>query len=754
MTLQKGRLGIGTDEPQGRLAVLDEPHNLEEFPPRAMTDYKTYFEGHGEFCASASHEYTNTPRLTWKAFNKSSENIEDGWMHGVVGYTGASSGTAAGNTPTYNGSASLGGIGGDWISLEFPYKVKLNGFKITSYFDGTFRGLNDGFLLGRNDKNSEWTRVHEITNLYAVYGVRDAPQLSAEISFINDTYYNEYALIATSTTGHTVWSAIELRYFGTREQGQSVLHDGQLTLTKSLNVPRIGPPLDADDTPRRDRLVVEYNTSTNPTFEGAVRDTSGRGNDGVFYGGASYDATEKDIGFPSNSPGGAGVDYIRTKLNVNQTGDITHSASIWFKTNSGRATSWRSIFEITDAVPRVDTSTVLSLYIEGNTDKLVYITGTNYLYSSGVTLENFYGSWNHAVITYDGVNKRMYYNGSLIKTVAFTGWTGVANPALSIGMNNHANADQALDGSVSNFKCYYGHALTAEEVKTLYDMGRLGNAIKTPLQIETPIDIRGDIRYITNIRPLPQQTMWSHEANGNFTRGIYPITGTQGGSKVYNVLCEPDWCGGGWMCAAQLPRGKDVVTTTVNLFTADYGDPSNLTWSNDFAVPMNVFSNNSGYDLDVMLVIVGGSQAGRAGSGGARNGGIYRGVNLEQALNTGWPTNSVYPAYISTSGLASSNDGFHFVSRTPVGGTASSTSHFTPYKANTGWRLSFSSHGDADMAYNDSDINTMGWLVHTAGNYLQYTYSYVHGGGGSQNNYSGNHTDWAAIRIFVRPKRY
>ena len=95
------------------------------------------------------------------------------------------------------------------------------------------------------------------------------------------------------------WSGItcniaELKFFGTREQGQSVLHDGQLTLTKNLNVPRIGPALDADDTPRRDRLVVEYNTSTNPTFEGAVRDTSGRGLDGMSVRGQhAYDATHK-----------------------------------------------------------------------------------------------------------------------------------------------------------------------------------------------------------------------------------------------------------------------------------------------------------------------------------------------------------------------------------------------------------------------------------------------------------------------------
>ena len=319
---------------------------------------------------------------------------------------------------------------------------------------------------------------------------------------------------------------------------------------------------------------------------------------------------------------------------------------------------------------------------------------------------------------------------------------------LQIGRNNHGNANEGIDGSISNFKMYVGHALTAEEVKTLYDMGRMGGkANPQPLHISGPVNVMGDIRYITNIRPLPGQTMWDHEANGHFTRGIYPITGTQGGSKVYNMLCEPDWCGGGWMCAAQLPRGKNVVTTPVNLFTDEYGDPSNLTWSNDFVVPMNIFSNNSGYDLDVMLVQVGGTRSGRAGAGGARNGGIYRGVNLTQALNTGWPTNGVYPVNISTSGLASSADGYNFVSRTPSG------YNFQPYKANAGWRLSFSAHGGYDMAYNDSDINTMGWLVHITGaNALHYTYNSVHGGGGSQ--YQEAETTWSAVRFFVRPKRY
>jgi hypothetical protein len=481
MTLQKGRLGIGTTEPEGRLAVLDEPHNLEEFPPRAMTDYKTYFEGHGEFCASASDEYTATPRLTWKAFNKSSENIDDGWMHSVAGYTGASSGTATGTTPTYNGTESLGGIGGDWISLEFPYKVKINRLKITSYHvGGSFRGLNDGFLLGRGDKNSDWTRVHEITNLYAVYGVRDADQLSAEISFTNDTYYNEYALIATSTTGETLWTAMELKYFGTREQRQSVLHDGQLTLTKNLDVPRIGPPLDADDTPRRDRLVVEYNTSSNPTFEGAVRDTSGRGNDGVFYNGASYDAVEKALVFD----GTGRVQGTHNFLETPNSNCHTFSVNLWF--NHDIADPYYNVIFHTGGT----TGNSLQMFVNSS-DQIGVSKGG---YDINTSIVSIHGSWYHVVWTYPGGDvfnaSKIYVNG-VLQTLTTAGSDPVLHKVTSsefaLGDQVDALAGTSFNGSISNFKLY-DYVLTASEVKTLYDMGRNGSvANPQPLHIAAPL---------------------------------------------------------------------------------------------------------------------------------------------------------------------------------------------------------------------------------------------------------------------------
>src|SRR6056300_139835 len=509
MTLQKGRLGIGTDEPEGRLAVLDEPHNLEEFPPRAMTGYKNYFEGHGEFCASASDEYTATPRLTWKAFNKSSENIDDGWMpSGVIGvYDATSSGTATGTTPTYNGSASLGGIGSEWISLEFPYKVKINRLKITSYHvGGSFRGLNDGFLLGRGDKNSEWTRVHEITHLYTVYGVRDADQLSAEISFTNDGYYNEYALIATSTTGETVWTAMELKYFGTREQRQSVLHDGQLTLTKNLDVPRIGPPLDADDTPRRDRLVVEYNTSSNPTFEGAVRDTSGRGNDGMLLESARYDASDKAFVFD-----GAGGPIERRDFREFK-GNQPFTASMWFKKDNDHWGTLLSIAPTSGEATKECIVLTVSLASSGRSIDYQFFS-SDYRYNPTVNL----GSWHHVAFTYSGgtvgsnhLNDRggrdLYFDGVLITPASESVNTGDVlnlpnNPVLRIG--ERVNSANHFDGSISNFKLY-DTALTASEVKTLYDMGRTGRVVPKTLQIDTPVQINAPLYAPKNVINITQ----------------------------------------------------------------------------------------------------------------------------------------------------------------------------------------------------------------------------------------------------------
>jgi len=45
MTFYKGRIGVGTTEPEGALTVVDEPHALAKFPARAVSADDSYVEG-------------------------------------------------------------------------------------------------------------------------------------------------------------------------------------------------------------------------------------------------------------------------------------------------------------------------------------------------------------------------------------------------------------------------------------------------------------------------------------------------------------------------------------------------------------------------------------------------------------------------------------------------------------------------------------------------------------------------------------
>ena len=501
MTLHKGRLGLGTEEPEGRLAVLDEPHNLEEFPPRAMTGYKTYFEGHGEFKVIES-TFQSGGQEGWQAFN------------GIYGVSGIGDAWLSGNDPTYNadgtstGISSINGEAGEYIILEMPYRVKMKNVLVypRGHNSSTVTYSNppkDGKIWGRNDADELWTEIASYTNLS--FGVTITDNLNGQHPqhvVINATQYYKYIAFQVQVANHnlsttTVYTNIrELRYFGTREQGQSVLHDGQLTLTKNLNVPRIGPPLDADDTPRRDRLVVEYNTSTNPTFEGAVRDMSGRGNDAVLLDGAYYDATEKALVFD-------GVDDYINSGGIGIVGnDKSISVSYWIKARNGTdgltGGQEYGIFHVGSSGSGIGVS-VFNDY--GGSDSIwVWIPSNYSYYVYNLAPGRFY----HMTMVYGGGgiggnNVHLYIDGVQISRSG-TGGTTTATPTFNT--NSELRIGDWFDtsspyyrwpGSISNFKLY-DCALTAQEVKTLYDMGRNGSvANPQPLHIAAPLYAPGSI---------------------------------------------------------------------------------------------------------------------------------------------------------------------------------------------------------------------------------------------------------------------
>ena len=488
-TLHKGRLGIGTTEPEGRLAVLDEPHELEEFPPRAMTGYETYMEGHGEFIVRESSSLTVSATedyLGWEAFDK---NLDSIWYAHQTYTNGVYQGTSQLAPETSPGS---------WLVLEMPYKIYPK--KVQQY--GRSNGaqlVSAAIYYAKANPEDIWIAIHTQTSGPTNFG------RTPYVGIINsDVAYKYFAIVVTSSVSsggaaNEVPSISNLKFFGTREQGQSVLHDGQLTLTKSLTVPRIGPALDADDTPRRDRLVVEYNTSTNPTFEGAVRDTSGRGFDGMFISATHYDATEKSIKFNGSSDG---VElYIK-----NPYGAWIHTFSFWVKPTE--LSSGETILQLGSH----STNDTSSLRIESGTTFRWFFYDNDITYTNPLPLNE----WHHVVAVYDGgsvaASRRLWVDGVEIAqagTLTPGALTLPENARLRLGYQSGGNH---FGGSISNFKLY-DVALTAEEVKTLYDMGRCDeghhvvNFSKTRVGIglgdgEAPrgvLDVRGDLYLSGNI---------------------------------------------------------------------------------------------------------------------------------------------------------------------------------------------------------------------------------------------------------------
>jgi hypothetical protein len=217
--------------------------------------------------------------------------------------------------------------------------------------------------------------------------------------------------------------------------------------------------------------VVEYNTSTNNTENGVVKDTSGRGNDGRLRGSASYDSTEKAFDIVASS------DIITTGTSIGGvSGDFLASVSVWINPDDVTTASSRVIFIHTSQYS-VGTSLVLLMW----EDELVFGHGdTNNQYVNGVVSQT--GKWYHVVAIKKGtgaVSNDIYeiYIDGVKQTLTTSAGTGVMNvgtdQAIIVGSAREAGTNtEQFTGKISNVKYYPGTVLTADEVKRLYDMGR------------------------------------------------------------------------------------------------------------------------------------------------------------------------------------------------------------------------------------------------------------------------------------------
>jgi hypothetical protein len=465
VALHKGNLGVGVAHPTSRFEVAGAD-GLQEYPPRGMTGYETYMEGHGVFRAGGSSDnYNSTGNSStsgtyaeWRVFDHDRTTDNAAWLS----YPGTYSSTLPSVT-----AAKINDVSGEYVYIETPHEIKLHSFNISVRGQSTGeagRMPTDGIIWGKND-GGDWQQVFSWSG--QVYSTSDGTEITTFI-VNSESAYKMYALQVTKIqSGGSDATAIgELRLFGT--PAPSSLDDGHLTLGKALTLPRVsGHPAGAE-TPRAESLVVHYDTTVDSVVSGTtVVDISGEGNNGSFNGNATYSSTDRAFTFDGTG------DYVEASIN-NSAGEWLHSVSMWFKQNTND--SYDTLFHLG----------------EQSSGKCISLR----LLSSGVLRYNFYdgdietssvitlNTWYHLAFTYSGgtdiANRKIYLNGVELALVNNSGTPVVLN----LDANDKftlATQSQPIEGemncNISNFKIWGGVALTAEEVAMEYALGRTGKSL-------------------------------------------------------------------------------------------------------------------------------------------------------------------------------------------------------------------------------------------------------------------------------------
>jgi hypothetical protein len=508
-------LGVGVTEPSGQLELAGD-ERIQEYPPRGMTGYETLVEGHGTFVTHGGNSiFAYAP---WRAFNKELGSAGNFWIDTGIGYSDVAPYGALSThskTTLYDGSVLSGG----WIDLICPYPIKLSSVSIAPRTNYWQISLQRGVILGSNN-GEDWYQIDTI-NYNSPSGSTGTTAISNELTnfgLTSTSYYSHIRLVCThltsrypaSGTSDMHWQMGELVYFGT--PGPTTLDKGSLTLGRSLDVPRISR-YDVDtETPRPEKLVLDFDTNISPFNNQFIEDKSGRGNDGIPYGSATYSSADKAFtGFPSSS-----ANYITGNI-VGASGAYAHTQSYWI---NGADTTPRCPFTV-----GVETGNYSFLNI--------WLTTSQWTLNSdgaagGAWAETIYDNrWYHVVLTYDGGTStdsyKLYIDGEYkTPTTAISINAPLAlpgDPQYRIGRNN---GTQWYNGMVSSPKVY-SVALEPSEVKKLYNLGRTGRSMilaDTSLQIgaglHDSINTIGGPRATLDVHGSILASSTIHGMSGNF----------------------------------------------------------------------------------------------------------------------------------------------------------------------------------------------------------------------------------------------
>jgi len=511
VTLYKGHLGVGVTEPSGQLELAGD-ERIQEYPPRAFDGgasqqigpNEVYIEGHGHFKAWSTGNYGGDYEAGG-AFTKTSGvgtvNF-DRWVSPDNIWTAGTSASSPGTGLPNTGAPTFAGYKGAHLILELPYAINLKSFTIgasgetQSNYDTHVAQTPSVFVIIASNDGNNWDTIFSHT---ATDGV--ATDYIDTVFSVNVTKaYSQYGYVALkngNTNGFFHVTVGEWRLFGT--PGPTTLDKGSLSLGRSLDVPRVSR-YDADtETPRPEKLVVDFDTTVNSS----PTDISGQGNHGTLIG-ATYSAPDKAFDFSATN----NVIYAPS-LSPTMTGDIIVSMSCWFKLDNS-ATRQTIMWIGSDA----SDADFIDIRVKGGHIGLSmgYDPDTNMLgIKTGSILES--NRWYHVVGVKSGTGAinstttntmlQLYLDGVKLNTVdgGRTETAGLNIPTdhnfLVVGAGNETGSVLPMAGQVSNPKIY-NVALEPSEVQKLYRLGRTGRSMvisDTAVGIgkipEAQLDVRG-----------------------------------------------------------------------------------------------------------------------------------------------------------------------------------------------------------------------------------------------------------------------
>jgi hypothetical protein len=164
----------------------------------------------------------------------------------------------------------------------------------------------------------------------------------------------------------------------------------------------------------------------------------------VFYGGASYDATEKALVFDGDG------DYIMGHLG--NAGDTDFTVSLWLKKNTSGTVGLIWNFGGSGGTGNPEDSVALEVGSSNNLDYFIFSGAQGAISNFGTT---YLGKWVHVVATRSGNNLKIYLDG-VDQNMSITGTDTLQlarNSEFTIGARGtSALGNNSLNGSISNFK--------------------------------------------------------------------------------------------------------------------------------------------------------------------------------------------------------------------------------------------------------------------------------------------------------------